>query len=376
MKKSVLAGVRPAEFMRRHWQKAPLLCRAALTEFANAVTRDELFELASRDEVESRLVTRVKGRWRVRDGPFDTRELMKLPRRDWTLLVQGVDRAHRKAARLLQAFAFIPYARLDDVMVSYAAPGGGVGPHFDSYDVFLVQGTGTRKWRVSTQRDLDLVPGAPLKLLQNFVPQDEWTVMPGDVLYLPPACAHDGIALDECITYSVGFRAPPAEELGARFLEFLQDRLALEGRYADPQLEATRRPGRIPASLLDQYTHILARLSWSKDDVAQFAGQYLTEPAENVVFSRPRRALSATAFTNRVSASGVRLALASRMLVDDRRVFINGEAFRPQLEARRTLGRLADARELVPPLELDPETSQLLYQWYGAGYIETGSTPV
>lgn len=362
--------------MRRHWQKTPLFCPAALTEFANAVTRDELFELASREDIESRLVTRAKDRWRVRDGPFDERELTALPRRGWTLLVQGVDRAHRKAARLMQAFAFIPYARLDDVMVSYAAPGGGVGPHFDSYDVFLVQGTGRRRWQVSKQRDLELVPDAPLKLLQNFVPQREWTVAPGDVLYLPPNCAHDGVAVDECITYSVGFRAPSTQELGARFLDFLQDRLALTGRYADPQLKATTQPGRIPRPLLDQYASMLAGLSWSKDDVAEFAGRFLTEPAANVVFDRPKRPLSSAAFARRASASNVRLALASRMLVEGKRVFMNGEALVPKAPARTTLCRLADTRALAAPRKLDAETWRLLYEWYTAGYIEIGYTQI
>ncbi len=376
MKNSVLAGLRPAEFMRRYWQRMPLLSRAALTHFANAITRDELFELASRDDIESRLITRVKGTLRVRDGPFERQELTKLPRRNWTLLVQGVDRAHGKAARLLQAFAFIPYARLDDVMVSYAAPGGGVGPHFDSYDVFLVQGMGTRRWQISRQRNLDLVPNAPLKLLKTFVPEREWTVAPGDVLYLPPNCAHDGVALDESITYSVGFRAPSAEELGARFLDFLQDRLALEGRYADPNLHATQQPGRIPPPLLDQYAQILTRIRWSKEDVAEFAGLYLTEPAANVVFDRARRPLSFAAFARRARVCGLHLALPTRMLFDDKRVFMNGETVVPQRRARRALAGLADTRELGAPLELDAGTWRLLYEWYSAGYIETGPLPV
>lgn len=376
MKKVFLADLSPAEFMRRHWQKTPLLSRAALTQFANAVTRDELFDLASRDDIESRLITRVKGSWRVRDGPFERRELKKLPGRGWTLLVQGVDRVHGGAAKLRQTFAFIPYARFDDVMVSYAAPGGGVGPHFDSYDVFLVQGTGKRRWRISRQRDLDLVPDAPLKLLRNFVAEREWTVAPGDVLYLPPNCAHDGVAISECMTYSIGFRAPSEQELCARFLDFLQDRLALEGHYKDPHLEATPRAGRMPQALLDRYAAILTRLNWSKEDVAQFAGHSLTEPAPGVVFHRRTRALSAAAFARRAHASGVRLAFSSRMLVDSKRVFMNGEAIKPGPRARRALGQLADARELEAPLELDDETWRLLYEWYGAGYIETGSTPI
>lgn len=373
MKKSFLAGLSPADFLRRHWQKKPLLARAALSEYAGAITREELFELASRDEMEARLVTRARGQFRIRHGPFTPTDFKRLPRTGWTLLVQGVDQAHREAARLLQRFAFIGQARLDDVMVSYAAPGGGVGPHFDSYDVFLVQGSGERRWQVSRQHDLDLVPGAPLKLLRDFRPEVEWTVGPGDVLYLPPSHAHDGVALDECITYSVGFRAPAAQELGLRFLEFLQDRLELPGRYADPDLEPTQRPGRIPPAMLTRIARTLDPLRWREDDVTAFVGRYLTEPKANVVFERPRRKLPRAQFARRAGASGVRLALSSRMLFHGAVLFMNGEAAKVRQRAAGVLARLADARELSPPLGLEPQALQLLYDWYCAGYIELGT---
>ena len=373
MKKSFLAGLSPAEFLRRHWQKKPLLARAALSEYAGAITREELFELASRDEMEARIVTRARGQFRVRHGPFAPADLKRLPRTGWTLLVQGVDQAHREAARLLQTFAFIGQARLDDVMVSYAAPGGGVGPHFDSYDVFLVQGSGARRWQVSSQRDLDLVPGAPLKLLRDFRPEHEWTVGAGDVLYLPPSHAHDGVALDECITYSVGFRAPAAQELGLGFLEFLQDRLELPGRYADPDLEPTQRPGRIPPAMLTRIARTLDPLRWREGDVAEFVGRYLTEPKANVVFERPRRRLARAQFARRAGASGVRLARSSRMLFHGALLFMNGEATKVRPRAAGVLARLADARELPPPLGLEPQALQLLYDWYSAGYIELGT---
>ena len=200
----------------------------------------------ARDDLESRLVQRQGRRWRVRHGPFGPRELQRLPRSGWTLLVQGVNHALPAAQRLLDAFSFIPYARLDDVMVSYAPAGGGVGPHFDNYDVFLLQGEGRRRWRVSRQRDLELVAGAPLRILRRFRPAREWVLDPGDMLYLPPRCAHDGVAMGGgCITYSIGFRAPDAQELGARFLDYLQDRLRLSGIYEDPGLKPQRHPGRL-----------------------------------------------------------------------------------------------------------------------------------
>ena len=373
MKKCFIAGASHAEFLRRYWQKKPLFARAALHGFADAVTREELFELAARDDIESRLVSRTHGQWQVRHGPFTRNRLRKLPRSGWTLLVQGVDAARRQAARLLESFSFIPYARLDDLMVSYAVPGGGVGPHFDTYDVFLVQGMGERRWRLSAQRDLELVADAPLKLLQKFEAAREYTVAAGDVLYLPPRYAHDGVALTECMTYSVGFRAPAAHELGSRFLEFLQDRLTLEGIYADPGLEPTRRPGRIPLPMLEACEKTLRSLRWSRADIAEFLGRYLTEPKAHVVFKRPQRALGPEPFARSAQRAGVRLSLPSRMLFDARRIFMNGECARATAAAGRALRRLADARELRPPLELGHEARALLYEWYRAGYIEIGS---
>lgn len=369
MKKRFLAGLSDAEFLARHWQKKPLLARNALRGHAGTITRDQLFALAARDDIESRIVTRARSRWNVRHGPFAPAELRRLPGTGWTLLVQGVEAALPQAARLLAEFAFIPYARIDDVMVSYAAPGGGVGPHFDSYDVFLVQGQGERRWRVSAQRELDLVADAPLPILENFRPAHEWTLAPGDVLYLPPRHAHEGVAIGECITCSIGFRAPMAQELGSRFLDFLQDRLALDGQYADPDLEPARRPALIPAAMLERTGEVLDRLRWSVADVAGFTGRFLTEPKPHVVFPRPRRPLLPAEFARRLKREGVRLALASRMLFHGRRIYLNGEASTPGPAAARMAAQLADARELRPPLAPDAEARALLYAWYLAGYI-------
>lgn len=375
MKKNVLADLTYANFMRRHWQKKPLFASCALPEYASAVTREDLVALAEQDDVESRIVQNSNGRWHVRHGPFARRDFARLPRSGWTLLVQGVDQKLWQAARLLRELSFIPYARLDDVMVSYAAPGGGVGPHFDSYDVFLLQGQGKRRWQVSRQRDLELVADAPIKILRRFTPEQEWLVSAGDLLYLPPQCAHDGVAVEECITYSVGFRAPAAQELGQRFLEFLQDRLELDGIYADPQRQASRTPGRIPRDMMDRAASMLEKLRWSRADVDQFMGAYLTEPKANVVFDPPARRITLGNFVRRARKSGVRLALPSRVLVSGRNVFINGEALRVRPAAFKLLARLADKRRLAPPFELGAEAGRTLYEWFCAGYIEIGAEP-
>ncbi|MGH8634269.1 MAG: JmjC domain-containing protein [Burkholderiales bacterium] len=367
-----LGGLAAGEFLRRYWQKKPLLARGALAECAAIVQPGTLFALAGRDDLESRLVRRDGRRWRVRHGPFDLRELRRLPRSGWTLLVQGVNQALPAAQKLLDAFAFIPYARLDDLMVSYAPRGGGVGPHFDSYDVFLLQGEGRRRWRISRQRDLALVDGAPLKILRRFRPAREWELRAGDLLYLPPRCAHDGIALSDCITYSIGFRAPGAQELGTRFLEFLQDELRLDGIYEDRGLRPARRPAWLADDMVRKLQGMLRCIRWSDGDAVRFFGCYLTEPKSHVLFARPSRPLTEYAFAARAARNGVRLAASTRMLFRDGTLFINGEAHAPAAPAARRLSRLADRRALPPLAAPDRGTIQLLYQWYRAGYIDVG----
>ena len=195
--RQMLGGLSPQQFMRRYWQKKPLLVRQAIPQFAPPVLRSELFALAAQEGVESRLVQLVKGAWKLRHGPFSRRALPALQQPDWTLLVQGVDLHNDAVHALMQQFRFVPDARLDDVMISYATDGGGVGPHFDSYDVFLLQAHGQRRWRIGRNKDLSLQPGVPLKILQNFEAEEEFVLNPGDMLYLPPKYAHDGVAEGE-----------------------------------------------------------------------------------------------------------------------------------------------------------------------------------
>jgi 50S ribosomal protein L16 3-hydroxylase len=367
---AMLAGLDAATFLRRHWQKRLLLARRALPQYENLVTRDTLFELAARDELQSRLVTRFAGRWDVQHGPFTRSALSRLPLRGWTLLVHGLNHVLPQAQDLLLEFDFIPYARVDDVMVSYAPPGGGVGPHFDSYDVFLLQLKGTRRWRVSRQRDLSLIEGAPLKLLRRFRAEHEWRLAPGDMLYLPPHVAHDGVAVDECLTASVGFRAPGAQELGTRFLEFMQEEIALEGHYRDPDLRPQRKPAQLGTDMLRRCARMLAAIRWDADAVLQFLGQYLTEPKAHIVFQRPRRPLAERAFMLRAMRHGVALDLRSSMLYRGPYIFLNGErheiAGKP---ARMLLEKLADRRRLDPAFAIDDEAMAHLHEWYRAGYI-------
>lgn len=371
MRNSLLNGLTPAQFLRRHWQKKPLLACTALPQFAPLVTRRDLQDMARSPDTESRLILRNGRRWQVRHGPFTRRDFAQLPARDWTLLVQGVDHVLPQAQALRAHFAFIPHARFDDLMVSYAPPGGGVGPHFDSYDVFLLQGEGRRRWRISQQRDLSLVENAPLKILRRFRASQEWELAAGDLLYLPPRCAHDGTAIDDCITWSIGFRAPSAQDLCSRFLEFLQDGLDVRGMYGDPQLRPTRHPGQIHPMLTRGLLRQLDNIRWNREDMLRFIGEDLSTPKSHVIYTPPRRALSKNAFAKTVGRQGLRLAPQSILLYDNAAFYINGERWTVPAPARASIRRLADQRQLpaTAPAAVALET---LYAWYRAGYAAPG----
>jgi 50S ribosomal protein L16 3-hydroxylase len=367
---ALLAGMTARAFLARHWQKRPLLSRAAIEGFRGLVSPRELMGLACRDDAQSRVVVREGGAWLVHHGPFRPAFFRRLGAQRWTLLVQDVNHFLLDARALLARFRFVPDARFDDLMVSYAPPGGGVGPHFDSYDVFLLQGLGRRRWRVSAQRDLTLVEGAPLKLLARFRPAREWVLGPGDMLYLPPRCAHDGVAVDECMTYSIGFRAPAWQELGSAFLGYLQDHLRLGGLYADPGLEPARHPARISGDLLRQAQARLARIQGTRAQVLRFLGSWLTEPKPHVFFSAPKAVVPRAVFLSRARRDGVTLALKSRMLYAGGCVFINGECERPGATALPALQTLADAGSIRLNGREPAHLVQLLRRWQGAGWLE------
>ena len=256
-------------------------------------------------------------------------------------------------------------------MASYAAPGGSVGPHFDSYDVALVQATGRRRWQISAQRDLELVAGAPLKILRRFHAERQWTVGAGDVLYLPPRYAHHGVALDECITWSVGFRAPSRRDMIERFLDFLRDQERSDESYSDPRLKPQRHAGAIGTDMFHQVKAMVRALRWTDADIERCLGEYLTEPRAGALFDQTRR-VPAQAFSKRVHTSGVRLALPTRMLTAGSRIFMNSETAKVPSASMKVLQRLADSRSLPPAQRMNTGTRALLYEWYRAGYIEAG----
>jgi 50S ribosomal protein L16 3-hydroxylase len=365
------AGALSAQrFVRTHWQKKALFVRSALVEIAQRFEPAMLIELARRDDVESRLVRREGKRWSVEHGPFPRRRLERLPARGWSLLVQGAD-LHLPAARaLMDRFAFIPYARHDDVMLSLSPPGGGVGPHFDSYDVFLVQAHGRRRWRIGRQRDLALRPNAPLRILKSFRPEREYAVEPGDVLYLPPRYAHEGVATTQCITCSVGFRAPSRQEIATSFLQWLSDKLALTGGYRDRSTALPQHPAQVEVGMVREIEAMIAAIGWSRATIEQFIGEHLTEPKAHVWFDAPERIVSFARFGAHARSRGIRLAAATRMLFRGDRLFVNGECVRMPRAARAPLIALADERAALPWRSRSPQAAQQLYQWYRAGYVE------
>ena len=353
--------------MRRHWQREPLVVRGAFARFRDPLPPRAVLALARSSDAVSRLVRRRGASWSLENGPFTAAALKQLPRRDWTVLVQDTNHVSQRAERLLSAFDFIPHARIDDVMVSYAVPGGGVGPHVDSYDVFLVQGRGRRRWQISRQDDNAFVPGLDLRILARFRPEREFVLEAGDMLYLPPGVAHDGVAETDCLTWSIGFRAAAADEIVAAFLDFLRDRRWPPGRYADPGAAATHHPGEIPPRMLAHFERTLAGIRWSDRDVREFAGMHLSEPKAHVFFTPPRRPLSLAAFRTRCRAQGLALDARSRLLYSGALFFLDGERLDVPPRARGALRRLADERRLKGPLAADAGFWRLAHAAYLRG---------
>lgn len=363
---ALLGGLTPERFMRRHWQKKPLLVRGAIPDFAAPLDRNAVFALAGKEGVESRLVQQVPKGWALRHGPFVRRALPPLSRRQWSLLVQGVDLHSDAVHALLQAFRFVPDARLDDLMVSYATDGGGVGPHFDSYDVFLLQAHGRRRWRIGRQRDFSLQEGVPLKILAAFEPEEEYVLEPGDMLYLPPRYAHDGVAIGECMTYSIGFRAPGrggiARELLQRLADTAEDALG-PALYRDPKQPATAQPAAVPAAVRGFAAEALQALL---DDPAALdcaLGEILSDPKAQVWFDEGG---------DLPDGCGVVLDRRSRMLYDAGHVYLNGDSWRAGGRDARLMQRLADARRLSARevAGASPGARELLAQWCEDGWLQ------
>ncbi len=363
----LLGGLSPQTFMRRHWQKKPLLIRQALPGVLPPLSRAEMFAMAEQDDVDTRLIVNKHNKWSLKHGPFTRRQLPPLSQPAWTLLVQGVDLQTAAAHQLLSKFRFVPDARLDDLMMSYATDGGGVGPHFDSYDVFLLQVQGKRKWRIGRMNDAALQPNMPLKILSNFEPEEEMTLDAGDMLYLPPRWAHDGVAEGECITCSIGFRAPSDHEVAREVLQrLLETELddADAKLYRDPKQLATDTPAQVPEALQAFAMEAISKTLGDRDSLASLLGEWLTEPKANVWFDEDDGV---------VAMNALQLDARTRMMYDEHHVFINGESFRAAGRDAALMRRLADARSLdaVGTRQLSSDARALVLGWAHAGWLHS-----
>lgn len=382
---ALLGGISPSQFMRKYWHKKPLLVRGAIPAFglskdngellSSPISPKELFTLAGDDAVESRLIQADP--WSYEVGPFKKKAIPSLARRNWTLLVQGMEAHHPSAAKVLSWFRFIPDARLDDLMISIAGIGGGVGPHFDSYDVFLIQMSGRRRWKISEQSDLSLNPDMPLKILKDFKPAQEWDLEPGDMLYLPPHIAHDGIALDtSCQTWSVGFRAQSYKELLQeglwRLAESLEDIPELEKRFADPGQIATSQAEQLPSELIKQTQILLQNLKLNKvETFLPGIAAYLSEPKPQAIFESPNPLLSPKEFKTLLTTTILSPHPMTRLIALGEDIFCNGENMSQGQtnEIQKVWRILASKRGLKKGLSSNLDQANSLYEAYGAGWV-------
>jgi 50S ribosomal protein L16 3-hydroxylase len=411
----LLGGLTTEAFVRRHWQRKPLLVRD--TGERAFIDQRGLFALAAHRDVESRLVVRQGRTWTLEHGPVAARQRPPLAQPGWTLLVQGVDLHVQAAHELLHRFAFLSWARLDDVMVSFATDGGGVGAHVDAYDVFLLQLEGRRRWRLEPPRSLRSLPpkgtvsafgrpgatdgpveaprwqqGVPLKLLSKFTPVDEWVLEPGDMLYVPPGWGHDGEGVGpRCMTASVGFRAPAADELVRELLPRIADAVDdadVDGevravrfgetpdqrftatqamRFRDPRGGPSSAPGRIDPALATFTKHHLRRALDNDDRIALALGEWLTEPKPRVWFDAAARDTQADGWRR----TGLELDRRSRMLYNERAVFLNGESYLMKGRDATLLRQLADHRRLGPSAcrGFGKQARDTVDEWVAAGWV-------
>lgn len=384
---NILGSISPEEFLRDYWQKKPLLIRQAIPGFQPPLDINELAGLALESLVESRIVMQQgdQGTYELFNGPFDENFLQTLPEKNWTLLVQAVDHLLPEVGQLLQHFKFLPQWRLDDLMISYAPEGGGVGPHFDYYDVFLLQASGQRRWQLGQQCNKSslLRTDTPLKILQDFQanPEQDWVLEPGDLLYLPPQLAHWGTSLSQdCTTWSVGFRALSAEEILCGVADFIGEDLSEDLRYTDPDLTLPHNPAAIDDAAMQRVKKLLEQALDNPTALEEWFGRAMTQtkypdqliPTEDIWTSATLHELAQEAhLPPLVVAEGSRLAF--RISANHNWLFVDGEAFNfsPQLQSWvETLCQQQEFDRQFLQLTLqDSEASELLVQLINQGSL-------
>lgn len=377
-----MLGMPVAVFFDRYWQQKPLLLRSALTDYDDPITPDDLAGLACEPLAESRLIhgPDKAGNWQVEIGPFEEDRFARLEETGWTLLVQDVDKLLAEVDVLLEKFRFIPDWRLDDIMVSFATPGGSVGPHWDQYDVFLLQGQGRRRWMIDDRAApaLEYRADQELKLLRDFKPNRDWVLEPGDMLYLPPGVPHHGVAIDEGLSYSIGMRAPSEEEILIDYIESIAQSLSEDQRYQDQDLAPTH-PGQISPQSVAQLRAIMEKhLRLSAAEFELWAGSFLTRyrSAHQVA---PSETLAAEQELTRVVNGQANLYrnpwskfayLESAQAVQ---LFVSGDPYKSSLEAAQLLcaHKQLDG-ELATRFLQSAENRDLVLKLCRAGHLVVG----
>jgi len=364
------------DFLKNYWQKKPLLIKNAIANFESPITESDLFTIAQNEEAVSRLIEYKQDIWQVKYGPFKKSDLPKKTNIPWTILVQNINHYLPFAESFLNLFKFIPYARLDDLMISYATKKGSVGPHFDSYDVFLFQAQGIREWKISDQKKFTLDKKSSIKIITNFKSKNSWVLKPGDMLYLPPNIGHWGISQsDDCLTYSIGFRAPATFEIQSKFLDFIQDHLIANENeiYKDPNLAPQKNPAEISSNMTKAMRNIVDRLRWDKSSINHFIGQLLSEPIESSIFET-RKPLSLKAFEKRIVNKTLKLNSKTRMLFIKNNFYVNGEFLKIDKKYTLFLKQLANDREISFESTLNKSDLNalgiVLLPLYVAGFVD------
>lgn len=380
---TLLGGLTPQEFLNRYWQKEPLLVRGALPDFKCPITPEELGGLALDDEVESRLI-QEKDRvtpWQVRNGPFTENDLTSLPDTHWTLLIQEINKHVPELALLQDHFTFLPNWRLDDVMVSFAPEYGTVGPHADNYDVFIIQATGRRRWQLNRTEptDNDLIPDLPLKIMKAFKPENEWILEPGDMLYIPPGVAHYGVALEDSLSISVGFRAPTHGELLSGFYGEAISEQPTERFYSDPDLALQPEPGELSVQSREAIRRLVRSIATDDATIDHWFGRFITDIRPGHYIPEPEHSLTAEQFIQQLLECGEiqrsEYCRFSYIREDDNtiRLYVAGEEFILQDEMGKVAELLANKRHLIleqlTPMLEQPAVRVLLTNLYNMGCL-------
>ncbi len=375
-KNHILGKISNDVFLKKYWQKKPLLISGAIKNFKSLITEKDLFKIAQNETAISRLIEYKHGIWQVKYGPFKKSDLPKKTNTSWTMLVQNINHHVPFAESFLNLFKFIPYARLDDLMVSFATKKGSVGPHYDSYDVFLFQAHGEREWKISDQKKFSLDKKSAIKIITNFKTKNSWVLKPGDMLYLPPNVGHWGISQsDDCLTYSIGFRAPGTFEIQSKFLDFIQDNLITNQNdlYKDPNLNLQKNPAEINLNMIKKIQQIVNQLRWNAKSINTFIGQLLTEPIEGAVFETSKP-LTLEIFKKDLIRKPLKLNPKTRMLFIKNNFYINGELIETDKKSLVHLKQLANDREISAKSTLNKKDLNalgiVLLPLYLSGFID------